>query len=233
MCVGMPRAPCPSQREQFAREKARRAAGKPAQPFGEDGKPQSLLNKYDEEGDEQAVEIDASGAVDVEKKRRQEEIRAKLAAGAHGQLSTWRGVYSCVHAGRGVLDTAEVEKQAADEFYTAEEAAAMFKPKKKKKKALRKREVAAELDLDALEVRLTCCEWVQGVMRMSLYCTQAEAAAQGGNDLGSRRERGNRIEQHAAALAEESKAKRAKYVRLSLRSVYLITSCVSLCTPQV
>lgn len=50
------------------------------------------------------------------------------------------------------METAEVEKQTADEFYTAEEVAAMFKPKKKKKKALRKREAAAELDLDALEV---------------------------------------------------------------------------------
>ncbi len=41
---------------------------------------------------------------------------------------------------------------------------------------------------------------------------QEAAAAEAGNDLGSRSARGNRLQQDAAVLAEESKARRAKYV---------------------
>lgn len=60
-----------------------------------------------------------------------------------------------------------------------------------------------------------CAEAMHGLCTPHVYIqntAQAAAAAEGSNDLGSRKERGNRIEQHAAALAEESKVKRAKYV---------------------
>ncbi len=40
-----------------------------------------MLDKYDEEEEDAGMEIDASGAVNDEKARKQAEIRAKLAAG--------------------------------------------------------------------------------------------------------------------------------------------------------
>ncbi len=210
-----------AQREQFQRDKARRAATKTGKPlFGEDGKKQALLDKYDEEGDEEAMEIDASGGVDVEKRKRQEEIKAKLAAAgafvfgvvfviivfgvvcgvasllpcgggtlfvctffvvlcSHTHLLCF-SLFSLIHTpythhthtntGTGSLQTAHVEQQAAAEFYTAEEAAALFKPKKKKKKkVLRKRDADNELDLDALEVWVFWV-WVYVVFYSVCFC---------------------------------------------------------------
>lgn len=124
-------------REEKSREKARRAAHKKAKPlYGEDGKVRPLLDKYDEEEEAEAMQLDEAGRVDAEKKRRQEEIRRKLAAG-----------------GSVVQDSAEVSRQAVAEYYTTEEAAALFKPKRRKKKgkALRKKQPAEGLDLDELE----------------------------------------------------------------------------------
>lgn len=40
-----------------------------------------MLDKYDEEEQEQGMQIDASGAVEDAKRKRQEEIRARLKAG--------------------------------------------------------------------------------------------------------------------------------------------------------
>ena len=71
------------QAEEKKRLKARKAATKTGKPlFEEDGIKRGLLEKYDEEELDEGMQIDASGVVADEHSRRQQDIRAKLAAGA-------------------------------------------------------------------------------------------------------------------------------------------------------
>lgn len=68
----------------------------------QDGKKRALLDKYDEEDAEDAMEIGEDGGVDQEKVKRQKEIRAKLAAGV-----------------TGTAETAEMEVKSISDFYTS------------------------------------------------------------------------------------------------------------------
>ena len=70
------------QAEEKKRTKARKAATKTGKPlFGEDGVARGLLEKYDEEAEEDGMQIDESGVVPDERARRQEEMRRKAAEG--------------------------------------------------------------------------------------------------------------------------------------------------------
>lgn len=72
------------QTEDKIRRKAFKAASKETKPlFGEDGRVQGLLEKYDQEAEEDGMLIDDQGAVEEAKRKRQDDIRAKLRAGAH------------------------------------------------------------------------------------------------------------------------------------------------------
>ena len=70
------------QAEEKKRTKARKAATKTGKPlFGEDGVARGLLEKYDEEAEEEGMQIEESGVVPDERARRQEEMRRKAAEG--------------------------------------------------------------------------------------------------------------------------------------------------------
>lgn len=70
------------QTEEKLRRKARKAATKENKPlFGEDGVRRGMLEKYDEEEEEDGMEIDASGAIEEARRKKQAEIRAKLKQG--------------------------------------------------------------------------------------------------------------------------------------------------------
>ena len=82
------------QTEDKLRRKAFKAAAKENKPlFGEDGKVRGLLEKYDEEEQEAGMEIDATGAVEEAKRKKQEDIRARLRA---GMLPFCSEVHICV-----------------------------------------------------------------------------------------------------------------------------------------
>lgn len=71
-----------AQTEDKLRKKAMKAATKENKPlFGEDGRRRGLLDKYDEEEAEEGMHIDETGAVEAEKRSKQDEIRARLKAG--------------------------------------------------------------------------------------------------------------------------------------------------------
>jgi len=76
------------QAEEKKRTKARKAATKTGKPlFGEDGVARGLLEKYDEEAEDEGMQIDESGVVPDERARRQEEMRRKAAEGViHGAI---------------------------------------------------------------------------------------------------------------------------------------------------
>lgn len=171
-------------REQMAREKARRAAQKAKPLWAEDGKVRGMLDKYDEEDEAQAMVLDDSGAVEAAKARRADEIKAKLAAGS------------------AKLEDAVVSRQQAAEYYTAEEAAAMFKPKKKRKKdkVLRKKKAGTAAD-------------AEGEGALNLDELEAQAAAAGGDELGSRADREARAAKQAAAERGRASEKRARFER--------------------
>lgn len=70
------------QTEDKLRRKAFKAASKENKPlFGEDGKVQGLLEKYDEEVEDEGMLIDEQGAIEAAKRKRQADIREKLRAG--------------------------------------------------------------------------------------------------------------------------------------------------------
>lgn len=125
------------QREDKQRAKAFRDSRKTAKPlWEEDGQRRGLLEKYDEE-EEEALRLDAGGAVQVNAnpQDRQSDIRAKLAAAA---------------AAATAPPPPRLGASSAD-FYTAEEMAAMQKPRKKKERRLKKKALTAD-ELSALEV---------------------------------------------------------------------------------
>ena len=75
------------QTEDKQRKKAAKAATKQNKPlFEEDGERRGLLDKYDEEEKEAGMQIDALGAVSEAKLKRQEEVRARLRAGAFSAI---------------------------------------------------------------------------------------------------------------------------------------------------
>ena len=90
------------QTEDKLRRKAFKAAAKENKPlFGEDGKVRGLLEKYDEEEQEAGMGIDATGAVEEAKRKKQEDIRARLRAGMLPSCSEVQrcGVLHCLVAG--------------------------------------------------------------------------------------------------------------------------------------
>lgn len=77
------------QAEDKQRKKAFKAATKQNKPlFEEDGQRRGLLDKYDEEEQEAGMQIDASGAINEAKLKRQEEIRARLKAGIRNVVAS-------------------------------------------------------------------------------------------------------------------------------------------------
>ncbi|KAL4855087.1 SART-1 family protein DOT2 [Chlorella vulgaris] len=185
-------------REDKQRSKAFKASAKQAKPlWEEDGKRRGLLDKYDEE-EEQMMRIDDAGAVEAARQKRQDDIRARLAAGAAGGGGGGGG------GGTVAQDASEAVQQQAADYYTQEEMAKFQKPKKKKERKLKKKALTAE-ELEALE---------------------AEAAARGTSDLGSRATRQRRAdgkEATATAAAAERRARyehalnKANYASLALR----------------
>lgn len=132
--------------ENKRRKKARtEATKKSATPFGEEeegGK--TVLSKYDEKEEDEALTLDGMGGVSEAEQKRKEEIRRKLAASLGGAPATAKE------------ESAVVEKKSIADFMTASEvaeaAAAKFnKPKKRRKKKLREKKLdVAELEADAL-----------------------------------------------------------------------------------
>ena len=184
------------QREQSKRNKARRAATKSGQPlWQEDGKVRSLLDKYDEEEEALGMMIDDEGRLRLQQQQ-QEEVRKRLAEGAARLESAAVGVGDA-SAAAAAAGGGGIEPGQQGDFYTAGEMEAMQQPKKKKKKRKLRSKVADEgeeggggLDLDALE---------------------AAAAADGGNDLGSRAQRSSRREQKEAEQAAAVATKAARF----------------------
>jgi U4/U6.U5 tri-snRNP-associated protein 1 len=127
------------KREDKQRAKAFQDSRKTAKPlWEEDGQKRSLLDKYDQE-EEEAFQLNDAGAIEASKLKRQDDIRAKLAA---------------AKANGGVAGAMELEKTAPgagnSDYYTPEEMAAMRKPKKKKERKLKKKALTAD-ELTALE----------------------------------------------------------------------------------
>ena len=137
--------------EEKRRKRARAEASKrPAagSPFGEEDETATdgptVLGKYDEKKDDDALTLNDAGAVSAAEERRKAEIRRRLAASLGGVSETARE------------QSAATEKKTLAEFFTpaevaareAAEAAAKFnKPKKKRRKKLREK----KLDVDELE----------------------------------------------------------------------------------
>jgi U4/U6.U5 tri-snRNP-associated protein 1 len=127
------------KREDKQRAKAFQDSRKTAKPlWEEDGQKRSLLDKYDQE-EEEAFQLDDAGAIEASKLRRQDDIRAKLAAAkANGGVA-------------GAMESNEAaQKTGNSDYYTPEEMAAMRKPKKKKERKLKKKALTAD-ELTALE----------------------------------------------------------------------------------
>lgn len=116
--------------QELAQEKARRRA-RPKDPFAEDveeeGRKPGLLDKYDEEEEEEFLRIGSGGIIDARHIQpvRRETIREKLAAMTPVSAETGTEPLP------GLAD-------ASGDFYSTEEAATFLKPKKRKKKKLRK-----------------------------------------------------------------------------------------------
>lgn len=125
------------QREVKDRSKAYKESRKSAKPlWEEDGVSRSILDKYDEE-EEEALQLNDAGALEAEKLRRQEDVRAKLAAAAAASGP----VAGAAPAGAG----------PNGDYFTPEEMEAMKKPKKKRERKLKKKALTAD-ELEALEV---------------------------------------------------------------------------------
>lgn len=132
--------------ERKSRKKARREATKKSDdPFGEEDAAanKTVLGKYDEKTDGDAMELDDQGGMDAAEARRKEEIKARLAAELSGL--------------KGKLETTEVVRGEQADYHTQEEMQAKFvkrEKKKKMRKKIRKRTVehidAAELEQEAL-----------------------------------------------------------------------------------
>lgn len=131
--------------QQLAKEKAKRRA-RPHDQMDEaleQGKKPSLLDKYDEEEEEEFVRIGTGGIVDARniQPAKRETMREKLAALT--PMSTETGTKPLP----GLAD-------ASGDYYTAEEAATFLKPKKKKKRKLRKNR--GELGLEEENLQQDC-----------------------------------------------------------------------------
>lgn len=129
--------------EQKARKKARREATKKSDdPFGEDdaAAKKTVLGKYDEKREDEAMELDGEGLIDAQETKRKDDIKARLAAELAGL--------------KGIKETAEVVKGEQMDYHTQEEMQAKFvkrEKKKKMRKKLRKKHIdAAELEQDEL-----------------------------------------------------------------------------------
>lgn len=132
--------------ERKSRKKARREATKKSDdPFVEEDAAanKTVLGKYDEKKDGDAMELDDQGGMDAAEARRKEEIKARLAAELSGL--------------KGKLETTEVVRGEQADYHTQEEMQAKFvkrEKKKKMRKKIRKRTVehidAAELEQEAL-----------------------------------------------------------------------------------
>ena len=132
--------------ERKSRKKARREATKKSDdPFGEEDATanKTVLGKYDEKADDDAMELDDQGCMDAAETRRKEEIKARLAAELSGL--------------KGKLENTEVVRGEQADYHTQEEMQAKFvkrEKKKKMRKKIRKRTVehidAAELEQEAL-----------------------------------------------------------------------------------
>ena len=85
-----------ADRGQAAAEGVQAAAKENKPLFGEDGKVRGLLEKYDEEEQEAGMGIDATGAVEEAKRKKQEDIRARLRAGILPSCSGCRDAVSCI-----------------------------------------------------------------------------------------------------------------------------------------
>lgn len=169
-------------RENKQRAKAFKDSRKTAKPlWEEDGQRRGLLDKYDEE-EEEAFHLDDVGAIEAAKLKRQDDIKAKLAAAkALNGASAAAGVV--VGDGNGGTGP-------NSDYYTPEEMAAMRKPKKKKERKLKKKALTAD-ELTALE--------------------EAAAATGGGGDLGSRADRERRATERTAAVAAADEERRSRF----------------------
>ncbi|KAG7667063.1 hypothetical protein Ndes2526B_g04448 [Nannochloris sp. 'desiccata'] len=186
------------KREDRQRAKAFADSRKTAKPlWEEDGQKRSLLDKYDQE-EEEAFQLDDAGAMEASKLRRQDDIRAKLAAAkANGGFS-------------GAMEAEKAAQKAGNsDYYTPEEMAAMRKPKKKKERKLKKKALTAD-ELTALE-----------------EAAAAANGTNGGGDFGSRADRERRAAERNAAVVTADQERRdrfdaaltkANYASLALKS---------------
>jgi len=126
------------KREDKHRAKAFTDSRKSAKPlWEEDGQKRALLDKYDQE-EEEAFQLDDAGTIEASKVKRQDDIRAKLAA------AKANGVSNALESDK------TAQKSGNIDYYTPEEMAAMRKPKKKKERKLKKKALTAD-ELTALE----------------------------------------------------------------------------------
>mmetsp|Transcript_4725 Transcript_4725/g.12198 ORF Transcript_4725/g.12198 Transcript_4725/m.12198 type:complete len:817 (+) Transcript_4725:159-2609(+) len=168
--------------EDKKKQKAKKAAMKKGVPlFGEDGKRRAILDKYDEEGDGEAMELGADGSVDPEKLKRQQEIRARLAAGATGIKE----------------DLTAAEAKPASDYYTTEEMASLFKPKTKKKRKKEK--------------KLRTKDTSDVIAALEAEIAAAGGAGAGGGDLGSRGSRVSRVEMAAKQELAKAEKRASAY----------------------
>ena len=169
------------QREDKQRAKAFRESKKTGKPlWEEDGQQRSLLDKYDEE-EEQAFQLDDAGAIEADKLKRQNDIRAKLdAAKMNNNNNNNNGGAENSNTG------------PSSDYYTPEEMEAMRKPKKKKERKLKKKALTAD-ELTALEE------------------AAAAATGGGGGDLGSRADRERRAAERTTAAATEDQERRSRF----------------------
>lgn len=170
-------------RENKQRAKAFKDSRKTAKPlWEEDGQHRGLLDKYDEE-EEEAFHLDDAGAIEADKLKRQDDIKAKLAAAKalnSAAAGAEAGVGGALGAGAG----------PNSDYFTPEEMAAMRKPKKKKERKLKKKALTAD-ELTALE--------------------EAAAAAGGDGNLGSRADRERRVAERTAAVAAADEERRSRF----------------------
>ncbi|KAI3429836.1 hypothetical protein D9Q98_010149 [Chlorella vulgaris] len=168
-------------REDKQRSKAFKASAKQAKPLWEEDGKRRGLLDKYDEEEEQMMRIDDAGAVEAARQKRQDDIRARLAAGAAGGGGGGGGTVA--------QDASEAVQQQAADYYTQEEMAKFQKPKKKKERKLKKKALTAE-ELEALE---------------------AEAAARGTSDLGSRATRQRRADAKEATATAAAAERRARY----------------------